>query len=137
MRLLCWRYAWDVIYSTLVFLWILLVLCSYIYYLLCCSIFFAIWWEAFFCFQTLFLMMRLCSLALGFLLFLLLSLPVYLWFHFQLFPYGSGSIRIRLIDAMADIYEILLYFCDGDVTVVWVILLYDGLYWCLAINKYK
>ena len=33
-----WRYAWDVMHASLVLLWILLVLCSYIYYLMCCSI---------------------------------------------------------------------------------------------------
>ena len=48
--------------------------------------------ESFFCFQSSFLMMRLCRLALGFVLFLLLSLPVCQLFHFQLFPYGLGSI---------------------------------------------
>ena len=81
----------------LVLLWILSVLFYYIYYLLCCSIFFAICWESFFCFQSLFLMMRLCRLALGFALFLLLFLPVCQLFHFRLFPYGLGSIQIYLI----------------------------------------
>ena len=49
---------------------------------------------------------------------------------------GWAAYKFIWFDAVADIYEVLSYFYDCYVVVVFVILLYDGLYCCLAVSKY-
>ena len=62
--------------------------------------------------------MRLCPFALGFALFLLLSLPVCQLFHFQLFTYGL-QFTTNLIDLM--LWLISMRFCLISVIVMsWI-----------------
>ena len=114
------------------------LICPYIYYLLCCSIFFAICWEPCFCFQSLFLMMRLSML----LSYQFVSCLIFNYSHM-----GWAVYKIDWFVAKMYIYEVLSYFCDGDVCYLfsvmvkvfclwWILQMFVGLLMAVAVCLY-